>query len=144
KSNDKIEFLRKNTAFYYDPANPVSKAANANVAETVIHSEKIAASDSAGYLIPDDGQCLSSKLDYVKQVIRTGIPPTAIFNLGNLNPAKSGYDTIRSFPKNTDVVVSLAFDNPAPLNRGGKDITDARYVSVKMQHSFLEVPQNSY
>lgn len=144
KNNDKIEFLRKNTAFYYDPANPVSKAANADVAETVFHSEKIAASDSAGYLIPVDGLFLSNKLDAVKPVIPPGIPPTAIFNLGNLNPAKSGYDTIRSFPKNTDVVVSLAFDNPAPLNRGGKDITDARYVSVKMQHSFLEVPQNSY
>ncbi len=144
KNNDKIEFLRKNTAFYYDPANPVSKAANADVAETVFHSEKIVASDSAGYLIPIDGLFLSNKLDAVKPVLPPGIPPTAIFNLGNLNTAKSGYDTIRSFPKNTDVVVSLAYDNPTPLNGGGRDITDARYVSVKMQHSFLEVPQNSY
>src|SRR5690606_12625971 len=31
KNQDKIEFLRRNTAFYYDPANPVSKAANADV-----------------------------------------------------------------------------------------------------------------
>ena len=144
KNKDKIEFLRKNTAFYYDPNNPVSKAANADVAETIFHSEKIAASDSAGYLVPVDGLFISNKLDAVKPVMPPGIPPTAVFNLGNLNTGKSSYDTIRSFPKNTDVVVRLTYDNPTPMNGGGKDITDARYVTVKMQYSFLEVPQNSY
>lgn len=144
KNHDKIEFLRKNTAFYYDPSNPVSKAANADVAEAIFHSEKVAAHDSAGYLIPIDGLFLSNKLDAVKPIMPPGIPPTAVFNLGNFNQAKSSYDTVRSFPKNTDILVSLAFDNPTPMNSGGKDITDARYVNVKMQHSFLEVPQNSY
>ncbi|MEC3881104.1 zinc-dependent metalloprotease [Parapedobacter sp. 10938] len=144
KNHDKIEFLRKNTAFYYDPANPVSKAANADVAETIFHSEKIAASDSAGYLISIDGLFISNKLDAVKPVMPPGTPPTARFNLGNLNTGKSSYDTVRSFPHNTDVVVRLTYENPAPMNGGGKDITDARYVTVKMQHSFLEVPQNSY
>ncbi|SFB95257.1 protein of unknown function [Parapedobacter composti] len=144
KKNDRIEFLRKNTSFYYDPNNPVSKAANADVAEAIFHSEKIAAHDSSGYLIPVDGLFISNKLDAVKPVIPPGVPPTAVFNLGNLNTGKSGYDTVRSFPGNTDVVVSLAYENPAPLNGGGRDITDARYVTIKMQHSFLEVPQNSY
>ncbi|WP_353125472.1 zinc-dependent metalloprotease [Parapedobacter pyrenivorans] len=143
KHNDKIEFLQQNTAFYYDPDNPVSKAANADVAETIFHSEKIAASDSAGYLIPIDGLFISNKLDAVKPVMPPGTPPT-VFNLGNLSTGKSSYDTIRSFPKNTDVVVRLTYENPAPMSGGGKDITDARYVTVKMQHSFLEVPQNSY
>lgn len=144
KNNDKIEFLRKNTAFYYDPANPVSRAANADVAEAIFHSEKIAASDSAGHLIPIDGLFISNKLDAVKPVIPPGTQSATVFNLGNLNTGKSSYDTIRSFPGNTDVVVRLAYENPTPSNRGGKDITDARYVAVRMQHSFLEVPQNSY
>lgn len=144
KNHDRIEFLRKNTSFYYNPANPVSKAANADVAETIFHAEKIAASDSAGYLIPIDGLFISNKLDAVKPVIPPGIPPTAVFNLGSLNTSKSSYDTVRSFPKNTDVVVRLTYDNPVPMNGGGKDITDARYVTVRMQHSFLEVPENNY
>ncbi|MGV3761105.1 zinc-dependent metalloprotease [Parapedobacter sp.] len=144
KNHDKIEFLRKNTAFYYDPTNPVSKAANADVAETIFHSEKIAASDSTGYLIPIDGLFISNKLDAVKPVMPPGTPPTAMFNLGSLSTGKSSYDTVRSFPHNTDVVVRLTYDNPAPMNGGGKDITDARYVTVRMQHSFLEVPQNNY
>lgn len=144
KNNDRIEFLRKNTSFYYDPKNPVSKAANADVADAVFYSEKIAASDSAGYLIPIDGLFISDKLDQVKPTMPPGMPPGAMFNLGNLNVAKSSYDTVRSFPKNTDIVVRLAYDNPMPMNGGGKDITDARYVTIRMQHSFLEVPQNTY
>lgn len=144
KNNDRIEFLRKNTSFYYDPDNPVSKAANADVADAVFYSEKIAASDSAGYLIPIDGLFISDKLDRVKPIVPPGAPPTAVFNLGNLNVAKSSYDTVRSFSKNTDIVVRLAYDNPMPMNGGGKDITDARYVTIRMQHSFLEVPQNKY
>lgn len=144
KTNDRIEFLRKNTSFYYDPDNPVSKAANADVSDAVFYSEKIAATDSAGYLIPVDGLFVSDKLDRVKPNTPQGMPPGAMFNLGNLNTGKSSYDTVRSFPGNTDVVVRLAFDNPSPMNGGGKDITDARYVTVRMQHSFLEVPKNNY
>src|SRR5690606_8505283 len=144
KNHDRIEFLRRNTSFYYDPDNPVSKAANADVAAAVFYSEKIAASDSAGYLIPIDGLFISDKLDKVKPTTPPGTPPGAVFNLGSLNVSKSSYDTVRSFSKNTDIVVRLAYDNPMPMNGGGKDITDARYVTVRMQHSFLEVPQNNY
>jgi len=144
KTHDRIEFLRRNTSFYYDPENPVSRAANADVAETIFYTEKIAASDSAGYLIPVDELFISNKLDAVKPVIPPGTPPAAVFNLGSLSKDKSSYDTVRSFQGNTDVVVRLTYENPAPQNEGGKDITDARYVTVRMQHSFLEVPKNNY
>ena len=40
------------------------------------------------------------------------------FNLGGLNPTKSKYAEIRSFPNNTDVVVDLAYDNPNALVSG--------------------------
>ena len=42
------------------------------------------------------------------------------------------------------MIVSLAYDNPAPLNYGDWSITDARYVRVKMQHSFIEMPKNDF
>jgi len=142
--DDKIEFLEKNTNFYYDPANPVSKAANVDISDAVFFADKFSAKDDEGYLLAADGLFLGDKLDPVKPVTRPGLPPGAIFNLGNLNTAKSKYQNVKSFPGNTDVVVDLAYDNPMPLNGGGKDITDARYVRIKMQHSFLEVPQNDY
>ena len=144
KSDDKIELLQKNTNFYYDKANPVSKSADVDVSDAVFYSDKVAAQDSLGYLIAVDGLFLGDKLDPVKPVFPPTLPPGAVFNLGNLNTSKSKYQKIRSFPGNTDVVVELAYDNPVPLNGGGKDITDARYVRVKMQHSFLEVPKNDF
>ncbi len=144
KSFDKIEFSQVNTNFYYDPNNPVSKAANVDVGEAVFYADKVAAEDEGGYLISADALFLSEKLDQVKPTPSPNMPPGAMFNLGQLSPAKSKYSKIRSYPNNTDVVVDLAYDNPMPFNGGGKDITDARYVRVKMQHSFLEVPENDF
>src|SRR5690606_35331479 len=142
KTLDRIEFVRQNTSFYYDPDNAVSRAANVDVAASIFFVEKVSAEDDGGYLVSVDGLFLSDKLDPVKPAPRPNMPAGASFALGGLNTAKSKYEAIRSFPGNTDVVVSLAYDNPVPLNTGGKDITDARYLSVSMQHSFLEVSDN--
>jgi len=144
KRNDKIEFLQKNTSFYYDKNNPVSKAANVDVSDAVFYSDKFSAEDKEGYLVSVDGLFVGDKLDPIKPVYPPTMPPGAVFNLGNLNVSKSNYNKVRSFPHNTDVVVDLAYDNPMPINTGGKDITDARYVRVKMQHSFLDVPKNDF
>ena len=67
-----------------------------------------------------------------------------MFNLGGLNPTKSKYADIRSYPNNTDVVVDLSYDNPSTLASGGPDVVDPRYVRVRMQHSFLEMPKNDF
>jgi hypothetical protein len=144
KSYDKLEFLQQNTNFYYDSANAVSKAANVDAAPAIFYAEKVIAEDSTGYLIAADGLFLSEKLDPVKPMPPPGTPPTLFFNLGMLNPAKSKYSQIRSYPDNTDIIVDLAYDNPMPFNNGGTDITDARYNRIRMQHSFLAVPQNNY
>ena len=144
KANDKIEFGEVNTSFYYDKNNAISKTAGVDVPEAIFLAEKLVAQDSLGYLIAADGLFLSEKLDPVKPTPSPGTPPGAIFNLGTLNVAKSKYHSVRSYPNNTDVIVDLSYDNPAPLNGGGADITDARYVRVRMQHTFLEVPQNNF
>ncbi|HSC55412.1 MAG TPA: zinc-dependent metalloprotease [Phnomibacter sp.] len=144
KSFDKIEFATQNLSFYYDPTNAVSKSANVDAPEATFISEKILVEDADGYLIAADGLFVGEKLDPVKPLNPPGLPPTAVFNLGNLNPTKSKVAGIRSYPNNTDVIVELAYDNPMPFNQGGKDITDARFNKVKLQHSFLEVPVNNF
>lgn len=144
KAYDKIEFAQENTNFYYDSTNEVSKAANVDVTDAVFYADKIVAEDENGYLIGVDGLFLSDKLDPIKPVPSPTATPGSVFNLGTLNTSKSKYDKIRSFPKNTDVIVDLDFDNAVPLNQGGKDITDARYNRIKFQHSFLEVPVSDY
>lgn len=144
KAFDKLEFAQQNTNLYYDSTNAVSKAANVDAAPAVFYSDKIVAEDSVGYLVAADGLFLSERLDPVKPLMPPGIPPTMYFNLGMLNAGKSKYDTIRSYPDNTDIVVELAYENPMPFNVGGADITDARYNRIKMQHTFLAVPVNDY
>ena len=144
KAFDKIEFAAINTNFYYDPNNAVSKAANVDVAGAVFYSDKFAAEDSTGYLVAGDALFISEKLDPVKPNIPPGTPPTAFFNLGGLNLLKSKIAQVRSYPGNTDVVVDLAYENPMPFNGGGKDITDPRFNRVKIQHSFIEMPDNDF
>lgn len=144
KAFNRLDFVRCNTNFYYDPSSPISKAANVDVSDAVFYADKVAAEDSLGYLVQADGLFLSEKLDPVKPFMPLNTPPGAVFNVGSLVTDKSGYENIRSFPDNTDVTVSLAYDNPSPLNFGDKSITDARYVRVKMQHSFIEMPKNDY
>jgi hypothetical protein len=144
KSFDKLEFVRVNTNFWYDPNNAVSKTASVDKPEAVIVAEKIASQDDDGYLVSADALFMGDKLDPVKPVIAPGPFTAQIWNLGNLNPAKSKYHEIRSFPNNTDIVVDLAYDNPAPLVNGGTSITDNRYVRVRMQHSLIEMPKNDF
>ncbi len=144
KEFDKVEFSQVNTNFWYDSTNAVSKAANVDVPEAIFYSDKPAAEDSSGYLIAGDPLFLSEQLDPIKPVFPPGLPPTLVFNLGSLNPSKSKYDKIRSYPDNTDVIVDLAYENPVPFNGGGRDITDARYDRIRFQHSFLEVPKNDF
>jgi hypothetical protein len=144
KSFDKLEFTRINTSFYYDSTNAISKTKNVDKPEAVFTSEKISGEDSTGYLINGDVLFLSEKMDPVKPATQPGLFTIQTFNLGNLNTSKSKYDTIRSFPNNTDIVVDLAYDNPNASISGGADITDPRYVRVRMQHSLIEMPKNNF
>lgn len=140
---DRIEAQRMNTAYYYDKNNPVSKAEDVNKPDAIFLAEKIIAEDSLGYLIAADGMFVGEKLDQIRPIFPPGIPPGLVFNLGSLNVAKSQYVKIRSYPNNTDVIVDLAYDNPAPFNAGGNDIADARFNRVRIQHTFIEVPENN-
>jgi hypothetical protein len=140
---DKIELSKVNTSFYYDENNPISKTKDVDKPEAVFYSEKLVAEDSAGYLIAADGLFISEKLDPVKPASIPGFPNFG-FSLGSLNTSKSKYQSVRSFAKNTDVVVDMAYDNPGAFASGGADITDPRYVRVRIQHSFIEMPDNDF
>jgi hypothetical protein len=143
KAYDRLEFITLNNNFYYDKKNAISKTQGVDVPEAVFLSEKVSFEDENGYLINADALFLSEKMDPVKPLASPGLPPGLVFNLGGLNPMKSKYNSIKSYPNNTNIIVDLAYDNPAPFNPGGKDITDARYVRVCMQHSFMEMPDGN-
>ncbi|MCE3282930.1 MAG: hypothetical protein K0Q66_1667 [Chitinophagaceae bacterium] len=141
---DRLEFTEVNTKFWYDQNNPVSKTANVDKPETVLFMDKFSVEDSAGYLVNVDQLFISDKMDPVKPIMPPGAASMFTFNLGNLNPLKSKYANVRSYPNNSDVVVDLNYDNPMAFVGGGNDITDPRYIRVRMQHSFLEMPKTDY
>jgi hypothetical protein len=144
KSFDKLEFSRVNTSFYYDSTNAISRSKDVDKPEAIMIVEKISGEDSAGYLINADGLFITERLDPVKPVSAPSFFSMPTFNLGGLNPFKSKYAAVRSFPSNTDIIVDLAYDNPGAVVSGGPDITDPRYVRVRMQHSFIALPQNDF
>jgi hypothetical protein len=143
KAFDKLEFAIVNTDFYYDKNNPVSKTQDVDKSEAIFYADKVSLEDSLGFLVNADALFMSEKLDPVKPIFAPGQATPLTFNLGQLNPAKSKYAQLRSFPNNTDVVVDLTYDNPFAL-ASSPDVTDPRYVRVRMQHSFIEMPKDDF
>ena len=146
KNFNKIEFVTQNTSFYFNPASPLSRAADANISPGVLASIEIAATDTATgeYLIKADDLFLTETLRQVKPSPRPGAPPGVGFTLGSLSKSKTRVESIKSYPLNTDVVVTYVYENPAPTAGGGPEVTDPRNVSVTIQHSFIELPVSDY
>ncbi len=147
KHFNRIEFVSENTAFYFAPSNALSRAASANISPAILTSQEIVAEDSdkGEFLIKADGIFLTEAFHQVKSSSGgRGGGSGAGFSLGTLSKDKTKYIGLRSYPKNTDVLVEYVYDNASPTGAGGRDVTDPRYVSIRMQHSLIEMPQNDY
>ena len=142
---DKIEFVAKNNAYYFDPNNPISKSANANVSEGIMASVKIEASDDEKglYLIKAGDLFLKETLSQVKPPKYPGQSPTS-FSLGSLDKNKTKINAIRNYPLNTDLAIEYVYSKSSVLNGGSDAVTDGRNVSVKVYHSLIAMPENDY
>jgi acyl-CoA-binding protein len=142
---DDLEFVALNESFYFDPNNPLSKAADANISKAVMSSEKIIAKDEAKgeYLISADQLFLTEALHQIKTMPRSPQQMMA-FNLGALNKSKTRYEKIKNYPENTDIVVRYAYDDPGSRGANSNAITDGRYVEILLQHSIIEMPKNDF
>ena len=136
---DRIEFVKQNTSFYFDTINAISKSANANISDAILVSQKIVAEEKGNMLIDASSIFLGEALSQIKP---TPFPfgGMSLSLLGGLNKEKTKALKLRSYEKNTDVLVEYVYDNPAPLMRGGAEVTDPRSVSIQFQHSFIEAP----
>lgn len=143
---DRIELRSQNTAFYYHPENPLSRAAHANVSPAVLAVAKIVAEDpdSGEMLIEVDGFLLDESLHQVKPTPDPDQGPREAFRLGDLNRDRSRVVEVRNYPLNMAVRVEYVYRNPAPLVRGGAEVTDSRYVSLELWHHFVPMPENGY
>lgn len=143
---NRIELVNENSSFYFDPDNAIAGAADANISVAIIAVQDIVAENEKDgtVLIKADDIFLKESLQQLK-----GPPdpdPTAEkrFELGTLSETKNKIFEVRSYPENTNIFVDYVFENPAPLVAAQRDVTDSRFVSIRLQHSLVKVPDNGY
>jgi len=144
---NRLEFVTENTAFYFDPENALARAADANISNAILAVQEIVAEDedSGTILIKADDIFLKETLQQVKDSPNPDPAAEKGFELGKLSETKNKIYEVRSYPENTNVFVDYVYENPAPaIPAEGEDVTDSRYVSVRVQHSFVQVPENGY
>ena len=139
----RIEFVQQNTNYFFDTTNAVSKAADANISPSILASEPTLDDHKVKgeFLINADKIFLTENISQVKPNSDPRMPFG--FKLGKLSTEKTKYLGIHSYPQNTDVMVEYVYENDNPA-AASPAVTDARYVSVKMQHSIVEVPKNDF
>jgi len=142
---NKIDFYAPNTSFYFDDGNAISKAAKANISDARVASTKVLfADDKKGeYLIDATGLFLSETLTRVKPPRFPGRSPFA-FSLGRFDKNKSKISAIKNYPENTNIKTEYVYSNPSVLNGGSNAVTDGRNVSIKVFHTFMNMPDDGY
>ena len=142
KKYDHVEITQVNTGFYFDPNSPLSRAANANLNDPVLANEKIITDQKNinGILLDANNIFANEKLQFVIPQPVPGMPPPI---LGTLNKDRSSVDRVRNYSKNTDFIVKLIYENPKPFTEI-YSLADGRNVTVYLQHSLVEVPQNDF
>jgi hypothetical protein len=142
---NKLEFLAPNTSFYFDKKSALSKSSHANISDAIMATGKILASDikKGEYLIDANGLFLSETFTRIKGPKRPGSSPFA-FSLGRFDKTKSKINEIKNYPENTNVKTEYVYNNPSVLNGGSAAVTDGRNVSIKVFHTFMNMPETDY
>jgi hypothetical protein len=138
---DRIEFVKENTGFFFDSTNAISKAADANISKATLVSQKILGEENGKILLDASAIFLSEAISQIKPISMPSPTGMNFGLLGMLNKDKSKFVKLRNYEGNTDLIVEYVFDNANPVNRGGREVTDPRAVSIVYQHSFIKAPE---
>ncbi len=143
KHFDRLEFIMRNTKFYFDPENALSRAADANISDAIIASIKIVATteDKTTYLLRADDLFLKELFIPIKAIASTSVEQVV---LGDLSAERTRFHEIRNYPENSLFRVRYVYENRAPKEWGKDDVTDARYITIDVQHAIIAVPKNDY
>ncbi|NRA71093.1 MAG: zinc-dependent metalloprotease [Gammaproteobacteria bacterium] len=142
---NRIDIITKTPRFVFDQNNPISKASEANISEAVLASIKIETEDKGKIALKINKLFLSEALHKVSPWQRANDKGAKKrFKLGKLDTKKSRIIDKRSFDNNVDIIVDYVFTNPNPNVQGSSAITDPRAVSIKVQHSFIKMPENNF
>lgn len=141
-----VEIAAVNTSFYFDPASPLKRAADANISRAPLAVAKIVAEseDGKAILISADGLLKTEALHRISPWQSPDAKPGTELALGELSKDKTQITGFKSFPENTDIRVEYVYDNPKPVVYGDTDVTDARSIAILVQHSFLKMPEPGF
>jgi hypothetical protein len=142
---DKVEIVRQNTAFYFDPENAIARASHKNISRAVLAVLPIAAEDEASGDILIDADALFLSESFANIVRRRDDDDDRDrFRVGQLDSEKSQIRALKNYPENSAIEVEYVFNNPNPKAYGSDAVTDARSVSITVLHTLLAVPENDY
>ncbi len=143
---DRLDFKRINTHYVYDPESPLARSAQSNINTPVIGTAKIVAEDEeAGtILIEADDLFLSEAFALINFPRDPESKDKNPFKVGKLSKDKTRLAQIKAFPENIRLDVDYVYENPAPTNYGGAEVTDPRYLTISHTHHLLEAPENDY
>lgn len=141
KHFDRIELHAENTNYYFDEDSPLAKVADANINTPILASLKIEGQDSSKtvHLVSGDALFLQEDFEMIKRPSRR--PGESV--LGKLSKDKTKIHRINNYPANTEIIVDYVYDNPAPKT-GGAALEDPRAITVRYQHSLLNMPEAGF
>jgi hypothetical protein len=142
----KVRFVQQNTYFHFDPDSPLSRAADANISPAVLAvTDVLAEDDESGAVLVDAGTLfLDDSFMQLKPSPDPEADPGPKFDLGTLSADKTRFTGWRSYPENAILTVEYVFENPAPVESGGEEVTDDRHVSMSIHHQFVAVEDDGY
>ncbi|MBE0364636.1 hypothetical protein PULV_a2371 [Pseudoalteromonas ulvae UL12] len=142
---DRIDIISKTPRFLFDENSAIAKASDANISEAVLASIKIEKAEKGQIAFNVDKLFLSEALHKVSPWKNPNDKNAKKrFNPGKLDDKKSRILSNRTYANNLDVVVDYVMTNANPTVRGSTAVSDPRTISVKVQHSFVALPENSY
>ncbi len=142
---NRIDIVTKTSRYQFDENNPISRAKDANISEAVLASLKIEKIEDGQIALKVDKLFLSEALHKVSPWTRAGDKKAKKrFKVGKLNDKKSRIIDKRAYDDNVDIVVDYVFNNPNPSVYGSRAVSDPRSVSIKLQHSFIELPNEAF
>lgn len=142
---DRVDIVTKTSRYQFDENNPISRAKDANISEAVLASLKIEKVEDGQIALKVDKLFLSEALHKVSPWARADDKKAKKrFKVGKLNSKKSRILDKRAYDDNVDIVVDYVFNNPNPSVYGSRAVSDPRSVSIKLQHSFIELPKDEF
>ncbi|PKI12988.1 zinc-dependent metalloprotease [Colwellia sp. 12G3] len=142
---DRVDIITKTSRYQFDAKNPLSRAKDANISEAVLASLKIEKVENGQIALKVDELFLSEALHKVSPWARVDDKDAKKrFKVGKLDSKKSRILNKRAYDNNVDIVVDYVFNNPNPSVYGSNAVSDPRSVSIKLQHSFIELPKEEF